>query len=162
MAGDEVVQALLEHIAPLATLLTPNAHELAALVRTTNLGGSDTPEQAMAIIEKGTGVVLVTGGDSGEDPCEDLLFMAGVDEPVRFTHPRIAGKTPRGTGCALSTAITAFLSRGQPLPDAVGQAVDYVVGKINNSKVVGQQRLLFPGKEGSGVQSPGLGQGTKY
>jgi hydroxymethylpyrimidine/phosphomethylpyrimidine kinase len=119
MAGDEVAQAILDHIAPLAAILTPNENELEVLSR--------------------------AAGIDSKDPCEDLLFMAGVDEPVRFTHPRIAGKTPRGTGCALSTALTAYLADSLALEDAVGRAIEYVVGKIERSVVIGKQRMLFSG-----------------
>ena len=143
MADDEVVDIILDRIVPLATVLTPNAHELEILARKTGVNSSDTVEQAQSILAKGTRSVLVTGGDSGADPCVDLLFTEGTDEPLRFSHPRIAGKTPRGTGCALSTAITVMLARGLELTDAVEQSIDYVAGKIEASRVVGRQRLLF-------------------
>ena len=146
MASDAVLDAFLEWILPLATLLTPNAHELEILARKAGINSDNMNERALTIIGKGTGSVLVTGGDSGGDPCLDLLYTEGAHEPSSFSHPRITGKTPRGTGCALSTAITVMLSRGFEITDAVEQSINYVVGKIESSREVGKQRILFGGE----------------
>jgi hydroxymethylpyrimidine/phosphomethylpyrimidine kinase len=51
---------------------------------------------------------------------------------------------PRGTGCALSTAIAANLAIGLQLDEAVDQAIALVVGLIEASKIIGNQRMLFP------------------
>jgi hydroxymethylpyrimidine/phosphomethylpyrimidine kinase len=143
MASDAVLDAFLEWILPRATLLTPNAHELELLSWRAGVDSNTMNEQASALLSKGVRSILLTDGDSAADPCVDLLLSVDTDKPVRFSHPRIAGKTPRGTGCALSTAIAVFLSRGVPMEGAVGQGIDYVQGKIEASRVVGKQRLLF-------------------
>ncbi len=148
MAGDEVAQAILEHIAPMATLLTPNAYELAALSRSVGVNSKDRAQQAKTILARGVAAVLATGGDNREDPCVDLLFTRSGGDGSPFSHPRSGGKTPRGTGCALSTALAVFLTRGLPLTEAVDRAIEYVVGKIERSVVVGNQRMLFGGGEG--------------
>ena len=146
MASDAVLDAFLEWILPLATLLTPNAHELEILARKAGINSDNMNERASGLLKKGAVSILLTGGDSEADPCVDILFRAGDGEPLRFSHPRITGKTPRGTGCALSTAIAVMLSKGFDLTDAVEQSINYVVGKIESSRVVGKQRMLFGGE----------------
>ena len=159
LADDTVVEAILEQIIPTATLLTPNGFELAALAERQGVDSSDTGDQVKAVLVGGAKAVLLTGGDSETDTCEDLLFVYGSEkwgsekaggekgedelETIRFSHPRIPGQTPRGTGCALSTAITVFLAQGLELETATARGIEYVAGKIEASRTVGRQRLLF-------------------
>ncbi|MDT8395206.1 MAG: bifunctional hydroxymethylpyrimidine kinase/phosphomethylpyrimidine kinase [bacterium] len=145
MADNRSGIALCDRIVPLGAILTPNRDELAALSKAAGAGTNERKLQAMALIDIGAGAILVTGGDSGEDPCVDLLFSRSGDEPARFSHPRVGGQTPRGTGCALSTALAAFLASGMELEEAVGRAVEYVHGKIQRSVFIGKQRMLFGG-----------------
>ena len=100
---------------------------------------------AEALIAIGTEAVLVTGGDDGGRRCVDALYRKG--EPVcTFEHPRIDVRTTRGTGCALSTAIATNLGKSLTLEEALDTSIKYVTDRIKESVVVGNQRLLFPGK----------------
>jgi hydroxymethylpyrimidine/phosphomethylpyrimidine kinase len=146
MADDRTVIAICDHIVPLGIYLTPNRDELTALSKAAGVNTNDRKLQAGSLIDRGAGAVLVTGGDNREDPCVDLLFTRSGGDGSPFSHPRSGGKTPRGTGCALSTALAVFLTRGLPLTEAVDRAIEYVVGKIKDSAVVGNQRMLFGGK----------------
>jgi len=96
--------------------------------------------------EAGVSAVLVKGGHLGseEEPITDLLVTeAGVR---RFSHPRIGGRTPRGTGCALATAIAVALARQAPLDDAVEAAIDWLTVAIESAvDVAGGERLLGAG-----------------
>ena len=63
---------------------------------------------------------------------------------VESAAPRIAGGPVHGTGCALSSAIAAHLSRGTSLADAVALAQAYVRTKISEARRLGRgQRLIF-------------------
>ena len=50
-----------------------------------------------------------------------------------FTAERIETTNTHGTGCTLGSAIAAGLAKGLDLPDAVGQAKDYVTEAIRTS-----------------------------
>ena len=64
------------------------------------------------------------GGGVGEighlqgDEVVDLLLAAGA-EPLWMRAPRIHSFNTHGTGCTLSSAITAHLALGLSLPEAV-------------------------------------------
>jgi hydroxymethylpyrimidine/phosphomethylpyrimidine kinase len=48
----------------------------------------------------------------------------------RLVAERIATRHTHGTGCTLSSAIAAGLARGEPLPEAVGNAKAYITAAI--------------------------------
>ena len=131
-------RTVLEKILPYTTLFTPNRNELHEF---SILKGSTEQEEAgkvRSVMESGVGAVLVTGGDTDEDQCHDVLY--GSDgKTTEFRHPRIGDKAPRGTGCALSTAISVHLSHGKSIVEAVGWSIDYVTGLIEQAVTVGEQ-----------------------
>jgi hydroxymethylpyrimidine/phosphomethylpyrimidine kinase len=110
--ADAATIAAFERLMALATLTTPNVHELAAL------GG----DAAMGL----RGVTyLAKGGDAAGDVVEDRLVIPGAPER-RWAAPRIATRHSHGTGCTLSSAIAVGLGRGLPLEQAIEQARDFV------------------------------------
>jgi hydroxymethylpyrimidine/phosphomethylpyrimidine kinase len=106
-----------ERLFPLATLITPNIPEAAALLGTAPAANETAAiEQAKALIETGAQAVLMKGGHAATAECTDILVTA-TGHIERFTAPRMAAK-PRGTGCALASAIAAGLAHGMPLIEA--------------------------------------------
>ena len=67
-------------------------------------------------------------------------------EPERFEWlfpaPRIPGRSPRGTGCALATAIAVGLAAGQALPQAVLAAKTWLHERIAGARAVEGEWLL--------------------
>ncbi|MGJ8724229.1 MAG: hydroxymethylpyrimidine/phosphomethylpyrimidine kinase [Roseibacillus sp.] len=117
-------QALIEQLAPLSTLLTPNLPEARLLLG----GNSDLPADQVAslLARKIETSVLLTGGhnDSGSDVC-DLLIHEGQSEP--FCAPRIeTSDSLHGTGCVLSSAIAAALGKNANFPTAITSARRYL------------------------------------
>ena len=146
LASDGARRVLSERILPLAALVTPNREELAELVNLAGIPHGQEKEMAAALMGGGAGAVLVTGGDDGGDVCLDVLYRENgrTDE---FRHPRVGVGPTRGTGCALSSALSVFLGRGLPLVEAAGQAIRYVSDRVSRAAEVGNWRLLFPGGE---------------
>lgn len=144
LSNMDTADTLLEKVLPWTSLLTPNRDELAKLCSLAGKEDGDEAAKAIKLLESGAGGILVTGGDTNEDQCLDILYVPGSDTKV-FKHPRIGAKVPRGTGCALSTAIAVHLSRGIPMEEAVGWSIDYVTGLIEQAVIVGNQLLLLPG-----------------
>ncbi|MEM5520140.1 bifunctional hydroxymethylpyrimidine kinase/phosphomethylpyrimidine kinase [Sulfitobacter sp. AS59] len=134
--GDTLLQrsaidAMIDKILPLATLVTPNLPEAAQLLgeapaRTPD----DMAAQAMRLLSMGPGAVLMKGGHAEGDTCTDVL----VDESgilATLAADRVATRNTHGTGCTYSAAIAANLSKGLELDVAVWVAHRYLQGAIS-------------------------------
>ena len=128
------LQAYESSLFPRATLITPNLDELAALCRR-----DETPdtvdELASAAVELSRAygcAILAKGGHLADETCTDLLVLPdGSVTP--FSHARTTGISTHGTGCTLSSAITAFLAKGAALTEAVESALAYTSRAIASS-----------------------------
>lgn len=122
-------QALQEQLLPLATLLTPNVPEAAALLCEEPAAGEAALDlQAQRLLELGARAVLLKGGHAAEGEAVDRLVTRS--EPLRrLTAPRVSAAR-RGTGCALASAIAARLAQGQMLFEACQSAKEYVLGSL--------------------------------
>ena len=132
LGAPDVVDALAEHLLPLATVVTPNLPEAA------RLAGVAVPEDedamraaAVAMMARGARAVLVKGGHLAGGDAVDLL-VEGAE--IRFFNARrIATPNTHGTGCTLSSAIACYLGRGLALADAVDAAKSYLTAAITDS-----------------------------
>lgn len=117
LLDDDGRAILVESLIPLCTLLTPNVPEVEWLVGESIRTLSQAKEAAELLGRAGPSVLLKGGHlDEPRDEVVDVLFHEG--DLREFRAPRLDRKV-RGTGCALSAAITARLVHGCPLPDAV-------------------------------------------
>ena len=116
------------------TLLTPNLNEAAWLLDRPVRSEADARAAAVALRALGISAVLVKGGHLEGDATDVLLSPAGES---LFSSPRIAGPSPRGTGCALATAIAVGLARGESLERAVASAKTWLTGRIADARPVG-------------------------
>ncbi len=129
--------ALRHELAPLVTLITPNLAEAGHL-----LGGeppnsrASMEDAARELARLGAPWVLLKGGHLEGAPT-DLLVHGGTITP--YTGKR-ADADLHGTGCALSSAITAGLALGMDLPAAVARAHAYVQAAIATSEPRGRGR----------------------
>ena len=124
---EDAVEALKSELLPLATVVTPNVPELEAL---TGLPATDEAKRsraAAALSAHGLAVVAKGGHAEGEEVVDLLLAEGRVH---RFTHPRLHTRATHGTGCTLSSAITARLGAGEELSRAVAGAIDYLQGAM--------------------------------
>lgn len=121
----EAVTALRPHL----TLVTPNASELAQLAQMQVRNAEDAEVAGRALAQKLECAVLVKGGHLGGDESIDILIHAGGRE--EFRAPRVhGGESVHGTGCALSSAIAAYLALGRDLVEACRLAKHYVASRI--------------------------------
>lgn len=114
--------ALLRHLLPKVSLLTPNVPELAALGRALQLPlAAAEPVIVQALMQCGTAAVLVKGGHRPDHAqAEDRLYRPG-EAVLSITLPRRPGHL-RGTGCQLASGIATGLAQGLDLPAAIHQA----------------------------------------
>ncbi|MBL4876766.1 MAG: bifunctional hydroxymethylpyrimidine kinase/phosphomethylpyrimidine kinase [Cohaesibacteraceae bacterium] len=129
LASHQALNSLKTRLLPLASLLTPNLSEAARLLDVEVAQNRLQIEtQAKALKDLGPGSVLMKGGHSGEEGSADFLltdtggeWIEGVRHPTINTH---------GTGCTLSSAITAFLASGHSMEKAVRLAKSWTAQTI--------------------------------
>jgi hydroxymethylpyrimidine/phosphomethylpyrimidine kinase len=133
--------ALVSRILPLALVVTPNLPEAEALAGMPVTNRDEMEEAARRIHRLGPRHVLVKGGHLKDDAV-DVLWNGKAF--TAYSAPRIDSTNTHGTGCTLSAAIAAGLSRGQALAEAVREAKAYVTAAIREGfragRGVGQLR----------------------
>jgi hydroxymethylpyrimidine/phosphomethylpyrimidine kinase len=134
---DEAVGALRERLLPIATLVTPNLPEAAALAGFEVTSRDLMEDAAEAIRAMGPGAVLVKGGHlRGSTTADDVFFDGDRIEWVEAE--RIETANTHGTGCTLSSAIAAYLARGHELLEAVREGKSFVTEAIRASLPLGR------------------------
>ena len=135
-----------EELVPLlrrAALVTPNATEAAEIAGHQVQSGAGAEAAAQFLVTRHRlAAVLVKGGhlDEAEATVTDVLVTP--DGVRRWSRPRVAGPAPRGTGCALATAIAVELGRGLELAAAIETAASWLAGAIASAADVGGERHL--------------------
>lgn len=111
LAGDAVIDALLELIVPRATLATPNS------IEARRLGGE------RALLDRGCRYVLLTGTHEKTSDVVNTLYDAnGKVREDRW--PRLPGSY-HGSGCTLASACAAQIAHGLAIGDAVRAAQEF-------------------------------------
>jgi hydroxymethylpyrimidine/phosphomethylpyrimidine kinase len=126
LLADDAIDTVRDRLLPLATLVTPNLPEAARLVGFDVVDEDTAVAAGRALLSCGARAALIKGGHGRGDTVVDLLVTA--DDVVAIRTPRIDTRHTHGTGCTLSAAIAARLSRAPtaPLVDVVRAAIDYV------------------------------------
>jgi len=119
LAESALIELLLARLVPLATVLTPNASELRALVP-----DADTQaDRAAVLAAAGAAWVLAKGADEPGDEVHNVLYD-GEGEVEHFTWSRLP-HVYHGSGCTLASAIAALLAHGNAPRAAVEAAQRY-------------------------------------
>jgi hydroxymethylpyrimidine/phosphomethylpyrimidine kinase len=134
--------ALTRSLFRMATLVTPNVPEAAALLgEPVAVDEAQLIQQGAKLLAFGSRAILLKGGhafaghEDGQDAI-DLLISRGAPDgrPNDLSIDRIASKrivgSSRGTGCALASGIAAGLAAGKPLSEACRAAKPYVLGML--------------------------------
>jgi hydroxymethylpyrimidine/phosphomethylpyrimidine kinase len=132
------LRVLIERLIPLATVITPNVDEAAALTGQPVTDLDQMRTAATKLHAMGAAGVVVTGGHL--EKAIDLLSFAtpkGNQQEV-FKSPRQQSSSTHGTGCAFSAAMACHLARGRGLPEAVLLAKAYVAAAIFNAQPMGR------------------------
>ncbi|MDQ4097134.1 MAG: bifunctional hydroxymethylpyrimidine kinase/phosphomethylpyrimidine kinase, partial [Actinomycetota bacterium] len=122
---ERAVETVWTALLPVATVVTPNLAEAAAL---TGISVTDraTMEQAgRALAEAGPRIVMVKGGHLEDDQASpDLLVEGG--KVTWLDGPRVPTRHTHGSGCVLAAAICAEMARGMEPADACVAAKHFV------------------------------------
>ncbi|MEM3032319.1 MAG: bifunctional hydroxymethylpyrimidine kinase/phosphomethylpyrimidine kinase [Nitrososphaerota archaeon] len=133
---EAAVKTLVEKLLPLATVVTPNAHEAQAL---TGIEVEDLESQekaAKAIVEHGARSAVVKGGHVTGADAVDVFYFAGRYHHLRSN--RIETSDTHGTGCVFASAIAAGLAKGMEVDEAVTAAKRFVSESIERSLRLGK------------------------
>jgi hydroxymethylpyrimidine/phosphomethylpyrimidine kinase len=91
-------------------------------------------EASKILFDFGAKAILLKGGhEDGEHKC-DILFTnseSGIESTI-FTSESITTRNTHGTGCTLSSAITAFMARGYDIVEAITEAKRFITEAIRN------------------------------
>jgi hydroxymethylpyrimidine/phosphomethylpyrimidine kinase len=111
-SGDRLLDsdavAAMRDLLPLASLVTPNLAESAALLDTKPARSlADMRLHATALQELGAPRVLIKGGHRNDGP-EAVDLLLDVDGEALLRAPRVDTVNTHGTGCTLSSALAAL------------------------------------------------------
>ena len=175
LASGGVAAAIISRLFPLATVVTPNLPEAAALLgldEGRDLGSlSGVAEAARKLAALGAAWVLVKGGhavsglaegDDGEEgkggrgggglEAVDVLFERSTGAVTFLRARRVETSVSHGTGCTLASAIACGLARGLSVPLAARSAKRYVGGALAASSALRLGRgPQFPMNHGYGT-----------
>jgi hydroxymethylpyrimidine/phosphomethylpyrimidine kinase len=125
----EAVDGLRTKLIPLASLITPNLPEAAALLEEpVALSEAVIETQGRRLLAMGCQAVLIKGGHGQGAESIDYLFTG--DGVIALAGPRIATKNTHGTGCSLSSAIASGLAKGEDMEQAVRHAKIWISAAI--------------------------------
>ncbi|WGY47297.1 bifunctional hydroxymethylpyrimidine kinase/phosphomethylpyrimidine kinase [Vibrio sp. ABG19] len=120
------IDSLQRELLPLATLITPNLPEAAALTGLP-LCEQESQLEAMSAALRALPcqAVLLKGGHLPGTSHSDDWLLSGTDTAV-FRAQRVDTQNTHGTGCTLSSAIACYLAQGFTLQDAIRHAKHYI------------------------------------
>ena len=127
---DDAIQAIKDHLMPLADVLTPNIPEARVLLDHDILGFEDMRAAAKSLAANGSRSILVKGGHLKENKSTDLLYIAAENRFLVLDADRIESRNNHGTGCTLSSAIASYMAKGNGIEAAVRKAKTYIQNAI--------------------------------
>ena len=118
---------------PMAMLITPNLPEMEALTDLPLSTYEEKEKAAKHLMEYGAKAILLKGGHEEGEIKTDILFSPsdnGIQSSL-FSSQSIPTRNIHGTGCTLSSAITAYLAKGLSLEEAIAAAKKYISEAIH-------------------------------
>ena len=129
LLDDDAVQAVRD-LMPLASLVTPNLAEAAALLDTRPARTlADMRLHATALQELGAPRVLIKGGHSEGAP-EAVDLLLDLDGEMLLRAPRVGTVNTHGTGCTLSSALAALRPQRDSWLEAALDAKAWLTGAL--------------------------------
>lgn len=135
LLSDGAIDALINKLLPIATVITPNIPEAEDLCGFKITSEEDMVKAAKIISNMLEGGVLIKGGHL-KDTANDLLYTK--DKATWFKGARIENPNTHGTGCTLSSAIACNLARGLDLEESIKDAKNYLTGAIKANLNLGK------------------------
>jgi hydroxymethylpyrimidine/phosphomethylpyrimidine kinase len=133
------VGALREALVPLADVITPNLPEAGVLLQARAPDSlkemTRAAERLHALMGSGERWVWLKGGHLSGGDATDLLFNG--DRMIELSQPRVETKNTHGTGCTLSAALAALISRRPDVPTAAREAKAWLTQALRHADELG-------------------------
>ncbi len=146
LIDDAALKILIEHLFPLADLITPNIPEAERITGIALRSHDDIVRATAEMQAMGARNVLIKGGHSADGEvkekgnaakkAKDHLFIGG--DLTVFEADFIETTATHGTGCTLAAAIAANLALGHDLIVAVKISKDFVTEAIRTAPNLGK------------------------
>jgi hydroxymethylpyrimidine/phosphomethylpyrimidine kinase len=136
LIDDKAIKSLKFRLIKKVTLITPNIPEAEILTNTKIKTKEDMIFAANKLLEYGVKNVLIKGGHLDSKFVQDIFV--NKSEIKIFNNRRYKTKNTHGTGCTLSSAITAFLSCGKPIKKSCELGIKYVSFAIKTNPSYGK------------------------
>lgn len=129
LLSPDAIDLVRTELVPRASVVTPNLPEAAKLLDAP-LAQSETEVEAQGgrLLDFGAKAVLIKGGHGTGPESTDILITR--DAVARLAANRIDTPNTHGTGCTLSSAIAAGLTRGNDLETSVRAAKAYLTAAL--------------------------------
>ncbi len=136
------IKLLKEKLFPITDILTPNIYEAEILSGLKIYTEKDIKKAGEILKSFGVKVVVIKGGHfkSGNKVIDYIFFDKSF---IPIEYPRININDVHGTGCVLSSAITAYLALGYDFLKAIETARAFFQHKIQLVKMFGKGSFYF-------------------
>ncbi len=132
---ENALQVFRTELMPLAALLTPNVPEAEILAGMKIENVNDMDRAADKICREAKCDVLIKGGHLDGATKTDILYHDGK-RIATYEARTVDTRNTHGTGCTLSSAITAHLALGYGMADAISRAKEYLYKALEAGKDV--------------------------
>jgi hydroxymethylpyrimidine kinase/phosphomethylpyrimidine kinase/thiamine-phosphate diphosphorylase len=137
LGGEAVLSTVKELIFPHVDLITPNKDEAEALLDRRIDSDADIEKAAHDLLSTGTKSVLITGGHFTVSDGQRRDFWTDGKQSFWIAGEAIDTIHTHGSGCTLSSAITASLAQGHRMLDALVLAKAYITDGFKRSEQLG-------------------------
>ncbi len=141
----EAISLIKDQLLPLATLVTPNLHEAEILADRKLESKAEIEEAATGLSERYQSAFLIKGGHlPGNDLFDTLAIPGGLLKT--YQQNRILEIDTHGSGCTLSSAITAYLAKGHDIQNSVEMGLKYLRAGMTQPLSIGGANFInhFP------------------
>ena len=134
LSDDGYASALKKKLLPMCELVTPNKHEAEVLAKM-KIKTRDDLMLACELIGKQGSSVLMKGGHFNTPTVVDYLYLSS--EFTKMEYPRLR-KAGHGSGCVLSSFITANMAKGLDIVNAVLKSRELIQESISSQYAIGK------------------------
>lgn len=138
LSCDDLKKALKEELLPICELVTPNKYE-AEVLSGMEIRNREDAMLACEIIGKGGTSVLLKGGHMDTKSITDYLYLSS--EFTTMSKPRLT-KAGHGSGCILSSYITANIAKGLDVVNSVLNSRELIQKSIETQYAAGKGELI--------------------
>ncbi len=134
LCDNDFVKALKKKLLPICELVTPNKQE-AEVLAGMKISNEDDITLACELIGKQGSSVLFKGGHVRGPKVTDYLYLSS--EFNKLEYPRLA-KSGHGSGCCLSSFITANMAKGLDIVNSVMKSRELIQESIATQYAIGK------------------------